>query len=263
MDKMKKRVGFLDEVRGFAILCMVVYHVMFDLNEIFGVKVPIFFDGWFYIVRDVFAGAFIFISGTVCRYSRDNTKRGAQCFLLGMAVTFVTAFAAPDYPVMFGILHFLGICMIIFGLGSGKSEQNGSFWDILPAPVGIAVNVILFVFTLNIPTQPSGYIGFGSLFKINMPRFIYDAKLLFPLGFLSEDAAFGDYFPLLPWIFLFFAGAYFGVFVKDNNAPAFFYKTRVRFLAAAGRHTIWIYMLHQPIAYLILSLIFRERIADV
>ena len=50
-----KRVGLLDELRGFAILCMVVYHAMYDLKFIFGVDVPIFFDSWFNIIRDIFA----------------------------------------------------------------------------------------------------------------------------------------------------------------------------------------------------------------
>ena len=48
-----KRVGLLDELRGFAILCMVVYHAMYDLKYIFGVDVPIFFDGWFNVIRDI------------------------------------------------------------------------------------------------------------------------------------------------------------------------------------------------------------------
>jgi len=259
MDKNKKRVGLLDEVRGFAILCMVVYHVMFDLKELFGVNVPIFFDSWFYTVRDIFAGAFIFISGTVCRYSRDNVRRGAQCFLLGMVVTFVTAFASPDFPVMFGILHFLGISMILFGLGDNakSADKGGNLWDVLPAPVGIIISVLLFVFTWN---TVNGYLGFERIgVNIALPELLYNNGLMFPLGFISPFAAFGDYFPLLPWLFLFFAGAYFGVYVKDNACPDFFYKTRVKFFAAAGRHTIWIYLLHQPLAFFILSLIFKEN----
>ena len=94
MDNTKKssgssRVGILDELRGFAIICMVVYHAMYDLKYLFGLDIPIFFDGWFDVIRDIFAGLFIFISGTVCRYSSNNIKRGAQCFFIGMIMTFV------------------------------------------------------------------------------------------------------------------------------------------------------------------------------
>ena len=82
-QKKGSRVGILDELRGFAIICMVVYHAMYDLKYIFGLDVPVFFDGWFDVIRDIFAGLFIFISGTVCRYSSNNIKRGAQCFFIG------------------------------------------------------------------------------------------------------------------------------------------------------------------------------------
>ena len=112
MDNTKKssgssRVGILDELRGFAIICMVVYHAMYDLKYLFGLDIPIFFDGWFDVIRDIFAGLFIFISGTVCRYSSNNIKRGAQCFFIGMIMTFVMPFFTSG-TVMFGILHFLG-----------------------------------------------------------------------------------------------------------------------------------------------------------
>ena len=64
MDNTKKssgssRVGILDELRGFAIICMVVYHAMYDLKYLFGLDIPIFFDGWFDVIRDIFAGLFI------------------------------------------------------------------------------------------------------------------------------------------------------------------------------------------------------------
>ena len=65
-QKKGSRVGILDELRGFAIICMVVYHAMYDLKYIFGLDVPVFFDGWFDVIRDIFAGLFLFISGTVC-----------------------------------------------------------------------------------------------------------------------------------------------------------------------------------------------------
>ena len=57
MDNTKKssgssRVGILDELRGFAIICMVVYHAMYDLKYLFGLDIPIFFDGWFDVIRD-------------------------------------------------------------------------------------------------------------------------------------------------------------------------------------------------------------------
>ena len=130
--KKYRRAGFMDEVRGFCILCMVVYHVCFDLNYTYNIHIPIMFDGWFDIVRDIFAGAFMFISGMSSRYSHNNAKRGIQCFFIGMIITFIFAFFAPTAPILFGILHFMGVSMMIYAIGD-------KYFLTIPAPVGIAV----------------------------------------------------------------------------------------------------------------------------
>jgi len=253
-----KRVGLLDEIRGFAIICMVVYHVMFNLNSIYGVKVPIFFESWFNIIRSIFAGAFIFISGSVCRFSRNNLKRGVQCFFLGMLITFVVGLIQPEFAVHFGILHLLGISMMIFALAE-------PFFNFVPPLIGIVIFGFLFFFLYNVPTityvdkvvQSYGYIGFDGLFKIELPESLYKAGVLLPLGFTKPYTKYGDYFPLIPWFCIFAAGSFFGVYARDNRLPSFFYKTRIPFLATTGRYTIWIYMLHQPIAFVVLNIIFH------
>lgn len=38
----KNRVFLIDEVRGFAILCMVIYHAFYDLTSIFTLDVAFF-----------------------------------------------------------------------------------------------------------------------------------------------------------------------------------------------------------------------------
>ena len=257
-EKSKKRAGFLDEVRGFAILCMVVYHAMFDLEAFFGKEVPIFFDNWFYYIWAVFAGSFIFISGIVCRYSSNNVKRGAQCFFFGMILTYVTVILAPEVAIQFGILHMLGVSMMLYGLGE-KIWDKG--W--LSPKIGMAISAFLFAITWNISgskdridgvlTKIPGIVGLGAL-SVRVPVKLYELRLLFPLGFPSRDFYSGDFFPLMPWFFLFMTGAFFGVYVKNGKCPSFFYKTRVPFLAAVGRHTIWIYLFHQPVVLGVLYL---------
>lgn len=244
--KRGERVGLLDELRGFAIICMVVYHAMYDLNFIFGVKVPVFFDDWFDVVQSIFAGLFIFISGTVCRYSRNNLKRGVQCFFFGMLLTFITPFF-NEHTIYFGILHFLGISMMIFGLCEG-------ILDHLPALVGIIMFGLLFAVTCYVR---NGFVGINGLFEWELPEKLYSVGVLFPFGFYNDSFVSLDYFPLFPWLFLFIAGSYFGVWAKNRSLPKFFYPVHIKWLATVGRYTIWIYMLHQPIVYLIFSLIFR------
>lgn len=246
----KNRVGFLDEVRGFAIICMVIYHLMFNLKFMFGVDVPIFFESWFDVIRDIFAGAFICISGIVCNYSASNFKRGVQCFFIGMIFTFVTSYVTPDSPDIFGILHCLGVCMMIYGLFENVFQR-------IPPFMGIALCLFLFIITFNFKT---GYCGIGELFKFKMPDFLYLTGSLFPLGFTGKSFVSLDYFPLCPWLFLFLAGSFYGVYVKEKRAPKFFYSTHIGFLAAAGRCSLWIYVLHQPVIYPILCLVFGKSL---
>ena len=125
----------------------------------------------------------------------------------------------------------------------------------IPAPVGIAVCAVLFLLTRGIMY---GYLGPAQGVGIKLPEFIYNAGLLFPLGFRSPSFQSMDYFPLLPWFFVFLAGAYTGKYAIEDKMPAFFYKTHCKPLALAGRYTLWIYVLHQPVAMVFFLLIFGK-----
>lgn len=240
------RVYLLDEIRGFAVICMVIYHAMFELKYDFGVDVPFFFDPWFDIVRDVFAGAFIFISGIMCRYSRDNVRRGAKCFLLGMLVTFVTPFFS-EFGITFGILHLLGISMMLYGL-------FGKYIEKIPPIDGLLICAFLAAFTWN---AQYGFVGFGGAFKWEFPEAAHKVGALFPLGIVSKTYVAADYFPIMPWLFVFLAGGYTGHWFKKGSVPRTFYRQHINWLAAAGRVTIWIYILHVPFLLGIFTLIFR------
>lgn len=244
--KKSSRVGLFDELRGFAIICMVVYHAMYDLKYLHGVDVPIFFESWFDVIRDIFAGMFMFISGAVCKYSSNNVKRGVQCFFIGMLMTFIMPFFTNG-TILFGILHFMGVCMMLYGLAE-------SFLSKMPSIVGIAVCVFLFIFTMNIA---KGYLGFGGFALIEIPQQAYDVGVLFPLGLKNAYFWSSDYFPLLPWMFVFFAGSFFGVYAKNGDLPKWTYPVHLPWLATVGRYTIWIYILHQPILYFTFNLIFN------
>ncbi len=240
------RVYIFDEIRGFAILCMVVYHAMYQLQYIFMVDVPIFFSDWFGIIRNFFAGTFIFISGIMCRYSRNNLKRGVQCFFLGMILTFIAPFVTEG-GIYFGILHFMGIAMMIYGL-------FGELLEKVPSLVGIIVCVVLAIMTWNIY---EGYIGIPNLFEWSLPNKAREVGILFPFGIINDSFATLDFFPLFPWLFVFIAGSYFGLYSKNGSLPKTFYRSHIKWLGNVGRYTIWIYMLHIPVIYLIFSLIFR------
>ena len=83
------------------------------------------------------------------------------------------------------------------------------------------------------------------------------AGYLYPLGLTASDFASADYFPVIPYIFMYFAGR--GLYKPVNNGwmPDRLYHMRPGVLAFIGRHSLLIYVLHQPLLLGILWLIFR------
>ena len=247
-----RRIALIDEVRGLAIFLMVIYHTFFDLVVIFRLNIPVFYSGLVQFLVALFGGLFIFISGTACHLSRSNLKRGALCFALGLLLTLVTTLFLPQEQILFGILHFLGVAMMLFPLLEPLLRK-------VPPGLGLAACLLLAVLCYHIP---DGYVGFEDLFRLDLPRGPYLAEWLFWLGFPGDAFVSSDYFPILPWIFVFLAGSFFGVFVKERRLPNWFYATQeeqpraLRPLAFIGRHTLIIYLLHQPVVYGALMLIF-------
>lgn len=245
--KLCDRVGGLDELRGVSIILMVVYHFCYDLVAIFDVYFPIFFSAPVNILRDIFAGVFIVISGICCNYSENNLKRGVKVLGCGVLLTLITAVFIPQEIIWFGILHMLGTCMIIYPLVYKITRRIKPY-------ILIAVYLLLFCVTFNLE---NGYIAF-----INLPQSFYGFGFLFPIGLPSASFFSSDYFPLFPWMFLFFAGCAAGVYIKAGKAPDCLYKTHIKPFAYAGRHTLAVYLLHQPIIFGILQMIFyfSERV---
>lgn len=240
-----KRVALLDELRGLFILLMVFYHGCYNLAEIFRLDFPFFYSWPMRFLQLLIAGDFIFISGAVSRYSRSNLKRGLQIFGCGMVLTVVTAFVLPSQIVMFGVLHLLGFSMVVFAL-------TRKLLDRLHPTVGLLACTALFLGTYFVA---SGYIGFPPL-AAPLPPGLYSTPFLFWLGFPGPGFYSSDYFAVFPWLFFFLAGSYCGVFLKAGRFPAWVYRPHVPWLSRVGRHTLIIYMLHQPVLYGVMSLIF-------
>ena len=146
---------------------------------------------------------------------------------------------------MFGVLTLLGAAMLITGLLQPLLQR-------IPAWAGLVVSLLLFAATYH--TQD----GFWQLgpWQILLPGAWY-ANLFtaffgfFPLGFFSTD-----YFPLLPWLFLFWAG-YFLHFCMGRARMEPLRRSVCAPLGWLGRHSLGIYLLHQPVIYGVLLLLFH------
>jgi uncharacterized membrane protein len=250
-----RRIVLIDELRGLCILLMVAYHGAYSLVYIFGINIPVFHAPLLQDFAQPFvAGIFVAISGVVSRFSKSNIKRGALVLGCGLGITAVTYFFMPDMLILFGILHLLGVCMILFGvLTYGRDTRIRP--DRMSAFSGVLLFSLLFAATYNVPR---GYLGFrDTAFSLWLPAELYSELWLSPLGFLSRGFLTTDYFPIMPWMFLFFAGTYLGAHFSGCGAPEFFYRSRCRFLAATGRHTLIIYLLHQPVIYGVMLVVSR------
>lgn len=241
----KRRAALLDELRGLMIVNVVAFHLLYDLVYLFGVRIPWFHTSYAYYWQQWMAGSLIFFAGISCRYARSNLRRGVQTLLWGFVLTAVTLVILRNQAILFGILHFMGTAMLLFAL-------LRPLLDKLPPKAGCWAALVLHLLTRGVSR---GYLGIGGL-SVVLPAQIYQAGWLFPLGFPSPGFATVDYFPLLPWFFLFVAGAYLGVPMKAGRLPDFVYRSWVPPLGWLGRKTMVIYLLHQPVLYGILWVVF-------
>ncbi len=241
-----RRVHLMDELRGVLIIGVVLYHLLYDLAVLFPVGIPWMFSSWMNGARNVCTGTLIAISGISCHYTRSNLRRGLRTFGLGMLLTVVTALFMPSQLIIFGILHFFGAMMLLYALLQPLLEK-------IPAMAGIIGCVLLFLLTW---TVFSGFIRLPGM-TVYLPDFLYNKPLLFPLGFACQGIASADYYPLMPWGFLFLAGSFFGRYVRGDRLPEFCYRSHLPRLAWVGSHTMAIYLIHQPVIYGLLTLIFH------
>ena len=111
---------------------------------------------------------------------------------------------------------------------------------------------LLFALTYNLPN--GGWLGIKGLLAVQIQT---ANPYLFPFGLLAPGFYSSDYYPLIPWFFLFVCGYYLGAWVKEGKAPKWLYPSRLPCLEFVGRHTLWVYVLHQPILVAVFWLIFR------
>lgn len=234
------RVYMLDTIRGIIILGVVVYHFLFDLWDIFDMNLWWMESFLVNAVRDFGAGVLIFISGISSLLSRNNVKRGVKTLICALILSLVTWLVMPDNFIFFGILHFLGLMMLVYGI-IGRTVNK------IPRIVGFAVFAAIFVFTY--PLVIDGTVGLLNIWKINIPNELKTSLGTYILGFGGGEMISADYFPILPWSALFFAGTYIGNYVKEKKIPAFMYRDMCRPVTFLGQNTLVIYLLHQPVIF--------------
>lgn len=235
IGKTTDRIVLLDTLRGFLLILVILFHLAYDLHIIFGVRLVFMQERGIYVFRDCFVSLLIFLSGVCCNLSRSNVKRGVRTLGCALVISLVTWIFMPDEFVLFGILHFFGTAMILFGLLEKPVGKVNKL-------AGFVIMLVLFFVTFNIyDTDIAAILGNG----------VYEGAwkyLLFFTGFNTRCYS-ADYYPLMPWLFMFFAGAFAGRGIKERKLPKIFYGNYCPPLTWIGRNTLWIYLIHQPIIY--------------
>ena len=230
---MTKRFWEIDFARGLAVVLMVLFNYAFALDYLQIYKIT---DGWvfWWLFPRIVAGTFIFLAGLSLTISysknkgwRKHAKRGLKIFGCGLLITFVTLIALPGGAILFGILHLIGIS-IIFGIFFIRFRK-------LNLLLGVALIAVGFY----------------------LESFIFGFPWLLWLGFVPQGFYTLDYFPMMPWFGVFLLGIYFGNRFYKNG------KTRIKqkpligsiLFCFLGRHSLLIYLVHQPILIAALHLI--------
>lgn len=223
----KGRIGFLDSLRGIALLAMAHYHFTWDL-ELFGYLDPgTATSGWLKIYARGIASTFLFLAGFSLYLAHNKGIRwqgfGKRLGLIAaaaFAITIVTIFAVPQGPIFFGILHSIAACSLI-----------GLLFIRLPA----AMTLIVALAALLAPKYLSAE--------------IFAHPVFYWLGLSPYPVRSNDYVPLLPWIGAFLIGMSAAQFILPRGWLNRFRKdsSKRNIIALAGRHSLTFYLLHQPI----------------
>ncbi len=228
-SRVRKRLWEVDAVRGLAVVFMVVSNFLFDLY--FFVGLPISPQGWAGWLARATAGTFLLLVGVslaLRRYWRPDAsfagvaRRGGMLVALGFVVSLATWLVAGEQLVLFGVLHCIGVSMVLA-------------WPLVDRPrAALAVGLSL--------------LALGPA----VGRLHPDTLLLLPLGIAPEDFASVDYVPLAPWSGLVFLGMAVGsVLYRDGRRrfplPEWSSRPAPRLLIALGRRSLLVYFAHQPV----------------
>ncbi len=243
------RYHLIDALRGLALLNMLGMHFLYDVNVIFGREPQWDLRPGVQLWQQGICWSFILIAGVSFHWGRrHNLRRGLLLNACGLVITAVTLLVLPEETVRFGILNFMG-CAILLTIPLERGLER------LPPRAGLGLCFLLFVLFRHVD---AGVLGLGRLWQLRLPQALYGCRALAPLGFPDPLFRSSDYFPLLPWFFLFLCGWFLGKLFERPGPWQRAARVRVPLLSAVGRKTVWVYMLHQPLLMGICLLMFRE-----
>jgi uncharacterized membrane protein len=231
-----RRIEAVDAVRGLAIVAMVVYHFVFDLRFFGVVRADFEGDPFWLTYRAIVLTAFLLVVGLSLVLAREAgvtsrrfARRVAVIGMCALAATIGSYLVFPQRFIYFGILHCIAVASVLARPLAGR-----------PAPaLGLGIAAIVAGLTLRHP--------------------FFDARATSWLGFTTVKPPTEDFVPLFPWLGVVLAGIWLGhALLRRDFAPIAPLARTPSALRWLGRHSLAIYMVHQPLLLGILWLVLRR-----
>ena len=236
----EKRLHLLDGIRGIVLISMIAYHFSWNMVYLYGARWTWYRSNAAYVWQQSICWTFIVLSGFCWSMSRNHVKRGLMVFGGGAVVTAVTLLFMPENRVVFGVLTLIGSSMLLM-IPLEKLRKH-----LLPE-IGLAISFVLFLLFRNIN---QGYLGFEDLKIVALPEDWYCNLVTTYAGMPAPGFYSTDYFSLLPWFFLFVTGYFlYGIFQKYQLLKCKILKKKIPFADFLGKHSLLVYLLHQPVLY--------------
>ncbi len=228
------RFGLLDQARGLALVAMIIYHGLWDGFQ-FGLLVwTPERDAAMRLAAQIIAGSFLTISGLSLALaattrseplllSRSFWKRTIIVAGAAVLVSATSFIVLPQAPIYFGILHHIALASVVIALVAHHHP-------FLAATIAAVVLII------------NGYVAESAL---NHPATIW-------LGLGTQTPVTADWVPAFPWLAAGLLGFAIGKQILlpwlRSRPPSTQPKARPRDpLTWMGRHSLIIYLIHQPI----------------
>ena len=229
------RIAGLDALRGIAIVAMAIYHFCFDLRYFGVTRADFEHDPFWLAARSAILSSFLLIAGISMVLARRGLRSDARwlrhaAVIAGAALLVSTASYVmfPRSYIWFGVLHAIAVSLVV----------ARPFVDRPPAAAAAGVVVIAAGIVLSHPA--------------------FDNRALGWIGFMTHKPVTEDYVPLFPWTGVLLLGIAAGHWLMRgrfarlsllDHAPA-----ALRWL---GRHSLVVYLLHQPLLIGLLWLALR------
>ena len=260
------RYELIDNIRGLNLISMILYHLTWDLVNLYGFPWNWFYSNGAYFWQQTICWIFILLSGFCWPMGKHPIKRGLTVIGSSVLVSVITIFFVPEGKIIFGVLTLLGVSMLLMIPLEQLTKK-------IPPVLGMIVSFGIFFLFRN---TDRGWMGFEHIQIYPFPKGMYQNMITTFLGFPQEGFYSADYFPVLPWFFLFLTGYFLYRILQKNNLLYALagkrtlskktHETAERSkdrkgifpITVMGRRSLLIYLLHQPVIYIFLMLLFSS-----